>query len=226
MHVITGLGNIPPVRRWETARMFGPSGVVPLRAVVDDAERRAAQRFFPTQFVIGGRDTGSAVSAMQGGSLNGFWDDAKAWASGVTDFVTSSAKDTAFEVCEEVRITKASIQRHLATQANSEGMRTTAQVLLNQTVTDCAQTLPALKQLFDALLAESRALRGQAPLPVLTQPAAAETLDDPTLPPGQKSFFDNFYADGKLTTLGITAVVGGGLLVLAATTGALGRALR
>lgn len=215
----TGLGNIPPVRRWETARLvIGSSGVPALRAVVDTAEKKAARRFFTPTFQVEARDfgiaprsTASPVAAMQGGSLNGVMDR-------FFDRLLAPA-----EACDELKGHRAQITKHLETQPNSEGLRTTAFVLLSTTVTDCRQSLPTYVQLHDALIADSRALRGQTPMP--SNLVAAQAGEPPPAPPASPSFWDNFYKDGKLTPVGIGSIVAGGLLIAAIGTGTAGALL-
>jgi hypothetical protein len=185
-----------------------------LQRAIDKATNKSAREFFSPAFKVGAAGYGIAPQPtngtyLLGGGLAGFgatcdWDDVKATASIVE-------------------------QKSNRPELN-EGLRVTARALVKSARSgygNCNDLMSQLQQILDAMSADLRATAGLEPfvpretgggMPGGGMPGGGSG--------GDATFFSIFYDNGKLTNVGIGTAVVGGLLVLATTTGVLGRVLR
>jgi len=206
MRVIPGFGNIPPVRRWETGiPMGGRRNALPMPQRADD--------FFRSPFRVEAAGYGLAPRANAGEPI--------AALRGLSGF---SADTTP---CEEDRILflRDQIQQRLGRV--SPGIKVFAEGVLKQTegtFQTCEWRRNLLQQAHDTVINDIRSAAGELPK---TPTGQLVLPTGEVLPPGatKPSFVENFYKDGKLTPVGIGAIVAGGLLVAAISTGTAGALL-
>lgn len=222
MRVITGLGNIPPVRRWETARVVGTTSVPLPTAYYDRGRLERPAPFFTPAFRMEAAgygaapraNSGEAIAALRGLSGIGDWWNPMTWGEKVAAALEPSA-------CEmDVKNLRTQVTNRLVTA--SPALKETLQGALSASANPdlpCETRKATLIQALAAAINEVRLADGRKPL----------SPEDMALTGGaggpRESFWDNFYKDGKLTPLGIGAIVGGGLLVAAIGTGTAGALL-
>lgn len=209
MRVISGLGNIPPVRRWDAASMLGVRG----RASLPSPVAATKPIYSPTFNVVAAgygiappANVGEPISALRG--LGADCDEGVV--KGIRDNLTSMLPRL------------------------SPGIQVTVTNILKQTegtFTQCSFRLNLLEQARSAAVNDLRAQAGAAPktanemansLAAGSDAAAAAAAGGG---PSAPSFWDNFYKDGKLTPVGIGSIVAGGLLIAAIGTGTAGALL-